>query len=209
MSRVKVIQASIGTGLGQFAASKVKAKVILEGDQPGIRRVIRVPTCPQVGSMFNEGTWNAQTKTWEGSAIPRTMEADEVHYMAFLLVTPSLQAAGGSMQRILKLPYACVVLCILHLTTAMGRLLREFVDREARGVTPLLRQDLQVLLSERCAGWSVYGLASPDGEETANFFLVMAGYCYVPWHQAELGQVHGHREPLGPAACPQLYISQP
>ena len=33
-----------------------------------------------------------------------------------------------------------------------------------------LRQDLQVLLSERRAGWSVYGSASPDGEETANFF---------------------------------------
>ena len=52
----------------------------------------------------------------------------------------------------------------------MGRLLGEFVDREARWVTPALRQDLQLLLSERRAGWSVYGSASPDGEETANFF---------------------------------------
>ena len=74
------------------------------------------------------------------------------------------------MRRILKLPRAWVVLCILPLTMAMGRLLGEFVDREARGVTPLLRQDLQVLLSERRAGWRVYGSASPDGEETANFF---------------------------------------
>ena len=53
---------------------------------------------------------------------------------------------------------------------AMGRLLGEFVDGEARSVTPVLRQDMQVLLSERRAGWSVYGSASPDGEETANFF---------------------------------------
>ena len=53
---------------------------------------------------------------------------------------------------------------------AMGRLLGEFVDREARGVTPSLHQDLQVLLPERRAGWSVYGAASPDGEGTANFF---------------------------------------
>ena len=52
----------------------------------------------------------------------------------------------------------------------MGRLLGEFVDREARLVTPALRRDLQVLLSERRASWSVYGSASPDGEETANFF---------------------------------------
>ena len=52
----------------------------------------------------------------------------------------------------------------------MGRLLGEFVNREARAVTPTLREDLQHLLSERRASWSVYGSASPDGEETANFF---------------------------------------
>ena len=52
----------------------------------------------------------------------------------------------------------------------MGRLLGEFVDREARAVIPSLRQDLQVLVLERRAGWSVYGSSSPDGEETANFF---------------------------------------
>ena len=51
-------------------------------------------TCPQVGSMFNEGIWNAQRKTWGGSAIPWTMEGDEAHYTVFLPGTPSLQAAG-------------------------------------------------------------------------------------------------------------------
>ena len=119
--------------------------------------MIGVSTRPQVGSMFNEGIWNAQTKTWAGSAIPRTMEGDEANHTAFLLGTPSLQAAGCSTQRTLKLPRTLVVLCILHLTMAMGRLLGEFVDREVRSVTPALRQDLQVLLSERRAAWSVYG----------------------------------------------------
>ena len=52
----------------------------------------------------------------------------------------------------------------------MGRLLGEFVSQEARSVTPALRQDLQKLLSERPIGWSVYGSASQDGEETASFF---------------------------------------
>ena len=131
--------------------------MILRGDQPWTRRVMGVSKCPQVGSMFNEGIWNAPTKTWEGSANPSTMEGDEANYTAFLLGTPSLQAAGCSTQRILQLPRAWVVLCILHLTTAMGRLLGKFADREARLVTPVLRRDLQVLLSERRTGWSVYG----------------------------------------------------
>ena len=64
--------------------------MILGGDQPRTRRVIGVSTCLQVGSMFNEGIWNARKKTWEGSAIPRTMEDDEAHYTAFLLGTPRL-----------------------------------------------------------------------------------------------------------------------
>ena len=165
-----MIQDIIDTGLVQWGAYKEKAKVILGGDQPWTRRVIGMSTCPQVGFMFNEGIRDAPKKTWEGSAFSRTMEGDHANYTAFLLGTPSLQAAGCSTQRILKLPSAWVVLCILHLTIAMGRLLGKFVDRGARSVTPALRQDLQVLLSERHAGWSVYGSTSPDGEETANFF---------------------------------------
>ena len=97
--------------------------------------MIGVSTCPQVGSMFNDGMGNALKKTWKGSAIPQIMEGDEAHYTAFLQ-TPSLQAAGCSTQRIWQLPRARVVLCILHSTMAMGRLLGEFVDREARAVTP-------------------------------------------------------------------------
>ena len=74
------------------------------------------------------------------------------------------------MQQILRLACACVVLFILHLTMAMGRLLGEFVDREVREVAPLVCQELQVLLSERRGAWSVYGSASLDGEQTANFY---------------------------------------
>ena len=128
--------------------------------------MIGVSTCPQVGSMFNEGIWSAQKKTWEGSATPRTMEGDEARYTAFVLGTPSLQAAGCSTQRIFEI--STWLGPLVHLTMAMRRLLGEFVDREAR-LVPALRQNLQCLLSERRAGRSVYGSASPDGEETANF----------------------------------------
>ena len=122
-------------------------------------------TCPKVGSMFNEGIWNTQTKTWEGCAIPRTIEGDEANYAAFRLRTPSLQDARRSFQPIVQLPRAWVVLCILHLTLAMGRFLGECVDREAREVTSSLHQDMQVLLSERRAGWGVYGATQRMGKK--------------------------------------------
>ena len=122
---------------------------------------------PPSGLHVQRGIW----KTWEGSAIQRTMEGDEDHYTAFLLGTPSLQDAGCDMQPILKLPRASVVWYILHLTMAMGRrLLGEFVDRKARGVTPSLLQDVQIFLSERRASRSVYEAASPNWKETTNFF---------------------------------------
>ena len=105
-----------------------------------------------------------------GGDIPRTREGDEAHYTAFLLGTPSLHTAGCSLQPILHLARASVVLCILHLTMVMGRLLGQLVDQEARELAPSARQQLQVLLSESRAGWGVYGSDSPDWAKTANFF---------------------------------------
>ena len=60
-----MIQEIIDTSLVQWGAAKVEAKVILEGDQPWTRRVVGVSTCPQVGSIINEGIWNTQEKACE------------------------------------------------------------------------------------------------------------------------------------------------
>ena len=94
-----MVQEIIDTGLEQWGASKEETKMILGGDEPWTSKVIGVSTCPHVGSMFNEGIWNTQEKTWEGSALPRTMEGYEADYTGFLFGTPSLQAAGCSMQQ--------------------------------------------------------------------------------------------------------------
>ena len=96
----------IDTSLLQWGVLKEETKVILGGDQPWTHRVTGVSTCPQVGFMLNEEIWDAQREPWGGSAIPGTMEGDEAHYIAFLLGTPSLQAAGCNVQTILNLPHA-------------------------------------------------------------------------------------------------------
>ena len=134
----------------------------------------RVVHIPPSGLQFHPGVWNTQGKSCEGSAIPRTMDCAEARYTAFVLGAPFLQADRCTMQRILKLPSASAVLCILHLMMAMGQLLGDFVEREARGVTPSLAQDLQVLLLRGHARWRVYGAASSDGEETADVFQAWA-----------------------------------
>ena len=60
--------------------------------------------------------------------------------LCHFIVSFKRQADGCSMQPILHLPHAGVVaLCILHLTMVMGRLLGDFVDLEARDVSPSVR----------------------------------------------------------------------
>ena len=87
------------------------------------------------------------------------------HYTAFLFGTPSLQAPSCSIQAIRQLPRASVVLCILHLKMAMGRSPRKFVDREAMDLSPSAMW--------LYPGWSVCGVASPDGEKIAVFCEVL------------------------------------
>ena len=145
----------IDMGLVQWGASKEEAKVILGGRSTMATKGDRGVHMPPSGLHVQCGNMECPKEDLGCSAIPRTMEGDEAHYTALLLGAPSLQAAGCSIQAIWNLPRAWVVLCILQLMMAMGRLLGEFVDREARGVTPSLGQDLQVLVSERCASWSV------------------------------------------------------
>ena len=101
---------------------------------------------PSIGLHVQRREMEAQKKAWQARCIPRTREGNEAHDTAFLLGIPSLQAAGCSMQPILRLARVCVVLCIRHLTLAVGRLLGEFVDREAREVAPLVREEQHVLL---------------------------------------------------------------
>ena len=84
------------------------------GLPPWTCRVIGLSTCPQMGSISNQGIWNAQTKTWEGSAILRTMEGDGA------LGEPSLKAASCSTQH------------ILGIATCLGRLVHFARDDDQR-----------------------------------------------------------------------------
>lgn len=43
------------------------------GDQPFVRRIVGVSVCTQVGSLYNEGTWQKLVKAWVGQAQKRTL----------------------------------------------------------------------------------------------------------------------------------------
>ena len=98
--------------------------MILGGDHPWTKRAIGVSTCPQVGSMFNEGIWDALKKGLGGGDIPPTRAADEARCGGFILWAPSWQAANCIMCPILCLARASVCLVHFRLDHGYGSLAR-------------------------------------------------------------------------------------
>jgi hypothetical protein len=47
------------------------------GDQPFVRRIVGVSVCTQVGSLYNEGTWQKLVKAWVGQSQKRTLEGNK------------------------------------------------------------------------------------------------------------------------------------
>ena len=126
--------------------------------------------------MFNEGTWNAQRKTCESNDIPHTMEGNEVHYTAFVLGAPYLQAAGCSMQPSLKLPCAWVVLCISHLIAAIGCLSGVFVAGRIGG-SPFRSVKTGKFSLRRGVRVGVFTSQPPSMGRKRPIFFYACGYC--------------------------------
>ena len=92
----QVLQEVLDTGLFMWKGAPRAAQLWLGGDSPWIRRIIGVSTAPQVGSIYNEGVWSNDTKEWQGHNVPRTLETDAAHHLAFLAEGRSLSHAGCS-----------------------------------------------------------------------------------------------------------------
>ena len=165
-------------------------------------------TCSQLGSLFNEGTWNTEKKVWEGMDMQRTTEARDAHYTAFLLGTRSLQATGCIMQPILHLPRAPVVLCILHLTMAVGCLLGKFVDHQAREVSPSVSKTPMSSFPTGRQGRAFTGWLPRLGKKRP-IFMRFGRILLGALGSSRASQVQGRRKGVGPPPSPLLYIPKP
>ena len=160
------LQAIVDSRQMRWAGKMREAKVWVGGDQPWLRRLLGVSTCPQVGSLFNEGIWDHTQKEWRGDTVRRSMESDALHHSAFQAGTRSLAAAGCSTTPILKVPRSHVLICILHCVMAVGRLVAGYISREAQSLGKGVQHLVQRLLSEHRTGLTLTGSLAPDGEET-------------------------------------------
>ena len=71
-------------------------KVWLGGDLPWLKRILGISTHPAVGSIMNQGIWNAETGEYERYEEVRTRDSDAQCHAQYTQGTPSLQAPGCS-----------------------------------------------------------------------------------------------------------------
>ena len=57
-----------------WASRWVPVALVLEGDQPFIRRRIGVSASPQVGSIYNMGLWDEAAAAWLRVDVRRTLD---------------------------------------------------------------------------------------------------------------------------------------
>ena len=148
------------------------ADVWLGGDSPWVRRIIGISPAPQVGSLYNEATWDCDARVWMGKDVVWTFESDHEQRTSFLLGTPSLKAAGCSVDPVVVIARCRVVMCILLCCMALGRLQMANIEQLANDrLSPgdqVICAAIQATLHEHRTGCRLGKDASPYGEETSS-----------------------------------------
>ena len=164
----------MGTHRVVFNSHQEAADAWLGCDSLWVRRIIGITPAPQVGSLYNEGIWDSDTAVRRGKDVVRTTESDHAQRTSFLMGTPSLKAAGFSVEPVVVIARCRVVMCILHCCMVMGRLQMTNIERLAAqrlaGGDEVSRAAIQVVLHEHRIGWPLAKDCSPDGEETSRLF---------------------------------------
>ena len=175
-----------------FNSHEEAADAWLGGDSPWVRRIIGITPAPQVGSLYNEGIWDSDAAVWRGKDVVRTTESDHAQRTSFLLGTPSLKAAGCSVEPVVVIARCRVVMCILHCCMAMGRLQMTNIERlpaeRLAGGDEVSRAAIQAVLHEHRTGCRLGKDCFPDGEETSRLFAA--------WPDVALLLSVGPEEPL-------------
>jgi hypothetical protein len=145
----------------------IPARVYLGGDLPWLKRMLGISTCAQVASLYNEGVKQKGDDAYTGCEVTRTTASDAAHKADYDRGSESLQVAGCIGHPVLRLPdRRMAVVCVLHTTMALGRLLCAFINTYKPRKGPGL-DELQVVLDQHKTGFTVGSESGPDGEDTA------------------------------------------
>ena len=161
----KILPHIYDTSRFTWANMECVATVHCAGDSPWIRCWVGVSIAPQVGSIYDEETWDYTTQRWHGIQRRRTVQRDADHHLQYLLHGRSLQNAGCVGKPLVCMARQDVFMCIPHCIMAVGRLLMQFLEARGSDLDKVLLAGVQSVLDGACTVIRLGSAASRDGEE--------------------------------------------
>ena len=147
------------------------SELVIEGDQPFVRRLIGVSISPMVGSIYNMGVWDKVAAAWVKAGVRHTLEGEAVARPCYQEKGLSLENGGCVGDPDIVVERCLVFLCILHCCMAMGRLEVAFIEARLEDLPNDNAVAVQRVLYRARTGVRLGDTASPYGEEARALFL--------------------------------------
>ena len=149
----------------------VPSRLVIGGDQPFVRRLIRVSTSPLVGSIYNMGVWDKVAAAWVNVETRRTLDREEAARRRYKETGRSLENGGCIGDPHIVVDRCMVFICILHCCMAIGRLQVAFIETRLVDLPKENTDAVQRVLYRARTGVKLGATGAPDGEEARALFL--------------------------------------
>ena len=175
---LEAIQSIINTGWILICEKWCRARVMLGGDSPWLRKVLGNSSYFRIGSISTYATWCDFKGKWEDRKWPhspkRDKKLDKLHKKG-LHSTNAKECVSEHLWHIEE-RFKFVVMCILHFVIRVGDYLTNFIRKKCKDLPPATRDRVQDHLNCAKTKISLKGHASPDGEQT---WLLLANWGHI------------------------------
>lgn len=171
----QAIQRVIERGHVRFAGHRRPAQVYLGGDLPWLKKILGLTPVWQIPSIYSQARWGG-LGGWVDVGVQRTADTDR----ATKGLTPVIGVGVGvKSDPLLLLDRKRVVVCVLHLVMAFGRLAMAWLKRKYDGRPQWERTAANRILTQYQTGQHLdKKKCAPDGEETRRLLVCIAdGLC--------------------------------
>ena len=175
---LEAIQSIMNTGWILIREKWYRARVMLRGDSPWLRKVLRSSSYFQIGGIYTYATWCAVKGRWEDRKWRRSPRSDKKLYKLHKKGLDCTTAKGCVSEPLLHIEerFKFVVMCILHLVIRVGNYRTKLIRKKCKHLLPATRDRVQDRLNCAKTKISLKGHASPDGKET---WLLLANWRHI------------------------------
>ena len=155
-----------------------RARVMLGGDSPWLRKVLGISAYFRIGSIYTYAVWCDLKGKWVDRKWRRSPKSDKKLYKLYKKGLDCTNAKGCVSEPLLHIQerFRFVVMCIEHLVIRVGDYLTKFIRKKCEDLPPATRDRVQDRLKCAKTKISLKGHASPDEEET---WLLLANWRHI------------------------------